>query len=425
MATVTVAGAGYVGLVTSACLAHLGHDVRCIEIDEGRLGTLKSGQLPIWEPGLDELVDRTTRFGHLSFSGDLPAATREADFIFIAVPTPTTPSGEADVSAVLEVAGAIKPVARAGAVIVVKSTVPVGTGEQVASIAGPGLAVVSNPEFLREGSAVRDFLEPDRVVIGAEDSDVGEAVASLYSGLDAPIIFCDRRSAELGKYAANSYLATRLSFINEVSRICAATGADIGAVTSILGSDPRIGPQYLKPGLGWGGSCLPKDVAALAHTARTAGASDFMLAATLRSNAAQIDFLLDALDSALDGIKGRTVAFMGASFKAGTDDTRDSPAIFAASRVLDGGATVRIHDPVALDGASVREPRLIPVSDLQALPEGADAIVVATDWPEYLNVNWGKFSRIMGGDLVFDARNALQPERIRAAGLRYMSFGRA
>lgn len=424
LASLTVLGAGYVGLVTSACFAWLGHNVRCVEPDSSRLSRIRDGVLPIREPGLDKLVRQASANGSLQFTGNIEESLSGSSFAFLAVPTPESANGESDLSAVISVSEAIRHYADPGAVVVIKSTVPVGTGDRVASMLGDALPVVSNPEFLREGTAVQDFLEPDRIVIGAEDQQAAEAVAGLYSRIDTPVMVTDRKSAELAKYASNAYLAVRLSFANEIARISQATGADIDQITGIMAADHRIGPHYLRTGIGWGGSCLPKDVAALAHTAQTAGAEPYMLRAAQEANAEQIEFLVSTLERQLGGLAGKIVAMMGTAFKPGTDDVRESPAIAAARRLVRAGAHVRVHDPLALANTAIVAPELELAGDIETLILGTDAVILSTDSPEYLSVEWEQISRSMRGDLVFDARNALDADGVRRAGLRYASYGR-
>ena len=424
MASITVIGAGYVGLVSAACFASLGHTVRCVEKSPERLSKIRDNQLPISEPSLDGLVARGQASGALSFSGEIDESLNGSEFAFVAVPTPQTPSGAADMSAVMAVCGDIAEHAAPGSIVTLKSTVPVGAGDHVASMLGPDLPVVSNPEFLREGSAVRDFLLPDRILIGASEATHAEAVASLYAGISAPVMVCDRRSAELAKYASNSYLATRLSFINEIARICDATGADIDQVSRAMSFDPRIGSLYLSAGIGWGGSCLPKDVAALAATAERVGVEPHMLRAAQVSNDAQIETMVHALDRELDGLEGKVIALMGLSFKAGTDDTRESPALAAAARLAAAGAIVRGHDPLATIESGESSPTIHICDSVDGLTREADAVILSTDWAEYLSLDWSRVASVMRGRLVFDARNALSPKAVEDSGLRYLSFGR-
>lgn len=424
MAAVTVIGAGYVGLVTSACFAWLGHNVRCVETDASRISHIRSGSLPFQEPRLNQLVSSTTASGNLLLTGEIEESLTGSSFAFLAVPTPPFENGEPDLRAVMSSAGVIKENAADGTIVVIKSTVPVGTGDSVALMLGDVFPVVNNPEFLREGTAVQDFLEPDRIVIGAEDQRVADAVARLYSRIDAPVMTTDRKSAELAKYASNAYLAVRLSFANEISRISQATGADIDRVMGIVAADHRIGPHYLRTGIGWGGSCLPKDVAALTHTAGSAGIEPHMLNAAQVANAEQIEFLVSTLTRQLGDLDGKIIGMMGTAFKPGTDDVRESPAIVAAKRLVLAGAHVRVHDPIALANTAVVAPELERSVDLDVLTSGSDAVILATDAPEYLSVDWERVALSMRGDTIFDARNALDADSVRRAGLRYTGYGR-
>lgn len=425
---VAVVGAGYVGLVTSACLAELGHQVVCLEVDERRLRELQRGSLPIYEPGLDELVQRGVRAGRLRFKGTFPAAVSGARFVFIAVPTPPLEDGRANTthvfSAVREVLGMAEP----GTIIVVKSTVPVGTGESLAHLARAlgrvDVRVVSNPEFLRQGSAVDDFLSPDRIVVGAEDEMAGEAVAALYRGLTAPLMTCDRRSAELAKYAANALLATRISFMNEVAAVCEATGADVDEVARIVGADERIGPHFLRAGLGWGGSCFPKDVLALAATAATHGADVPILDAVFAVNLRQRDVALNHLLHAVSDRDDPVVAVLGLSFKPNTDDLRGSPALEVIGRLLENGVRVRAHDPVAMSRARAAMPAVEYGSDAYEVADGADALLLATEWPEYVRLDWARVRELMRGTSIVDGRNVLDQRLLRRLGFIYVSFGR-
>ncbi len=424
MSAITVIGAGYVGLVTSACFASLGHNVRCVEPDSMRLDQILEGKLPIYEPGLDNLVEETSANGSLQFVGAIEESLGGSEFAFLAVPTPPMSDGSSDLSAVMSVTDQLKEHAEDGTVVVIKSTVPVGTGDTVAATLDGRLPVVSNPEFLREGAAVKEFMEPDRIVIGADDEAPASAVASLYDGLESEVILTDRRSAELAKYASNAYLAVRLSFMNEIARISQATNADIDSITNVLATDHRIGPYYLKTGIGWGGSCLPKDVSALQHSGVTAGVETHMLKAAQVANAEQIEFLVSTLKDELDGLSGKLIGMLGTAFKAGTDDVRESPAIAAARRLVEEGAEVRVHDPLALENTARVAPELIQFDDTEKLTTGTDAVILSADWPEYGSIDWNKVSQSMRGNLVFDARNALDAGTLRTAGLKYASYGR-
>lgn len=412
------------GLVTSACFASLGHNVRCVEPQPDRLDRIRDGELPIREPGLDDLVQETVASGLLQFTGSIDESLSGSRFAFLAVPTPQTSSGEPDTSAVMSVAERTATYGEPGTIVVIKSTVPVGTGACVESILGGSMTVASNPEFLREGSAVKDFMTTDRVVVGARDETVARSVGDLYKDLDTRFFFTDTESAELAKYASNAYLAVRLSFVNEIARISDAVGADIDQVTEILGADHRIGSHYLKTGIGWGGSCLPKDVAALTHFSREAGVEPHMLTAAQVANSAQIDFLVATLEKHLGELDGKVIAMLGAAFKAGTDDVRESPALTAAMRLASMNVEVRVHDPLALRNAAMIAPELHHETDMTILTSGADAVILSTDWPQYQALDWVQVAGSMRGRLVFDARNALNKEVVERAGLNYAAYGR-
>lgn len=426
MATITVIGAGYVGLVTGACLARLGHFVTCLEVDEQKLGRLQAGVLPIYEPGLDEIVNDSVTAGRLRFSGDYAGTLPAAEFAFIAVATPSGENGEADLSYVHTAVRQTLEHARPGLVLITKSTAPVGTGEDIARIVGasglPGVEVASNPEFLRQGSAVSDFLNPDRIVVGAETPLVARRVARLYAGIEAPVVFTDRRSAELAKYAANAFLAARISFINEIAGVCEATGADIEEVSNIVGLDRRIGPAYLRAGLGWGGSCFPKDVLALTETARQSGCESTILDAVFDVNARQRERMFEQIREEVGPFGA--VAVLGLAFKPHTDDLRGSPAIDIVGRLMEEGIDVRSHDPVAAPNAQRLLPNLATFQTPAEAIEGADVVLLATEWPEYLELDWRQAASLMRGNVVFDGRNVLDADTLTAAGLSYRGIGR-
>lgn len=425
-AGVCVVGAGYVGLVTAACLAELGHRVSALETDVLRLAVLRAGELPFHEPGLGCLVSRNRRTGRLRFTADRREALSEVRYVFITVQTPSGLNGGSDVRHVMNAVRSVLPVLAPRSIVLVKSTVPVGTADELEDLlrlAGRGdVDVASNPEFLRQGSAVGDFLSPDRIVIGAREERVAKAVRALYSGVRAPVITCTRRSAELAKYAANAYLAARISFMNEVSALCETLDADIDDVRQVLGSDRRIGPSHLSAGLGWGGSCLPKDVRALAHMAARNGCPTPMLDAVSLVNERQREQALRRIRQGAPG-PGATVGVLGLAHKPGTDDVRGSPALDIIDKLLEEGMHVRAHDPLTPAGAVMRD-GLICAGDPYEAARGCDALLLATEWPEYLELRWDKMARLMRGDTVVDGRNVLDAKAVRAAGLRYLSFGR-
>ena len=427
MAQLAVVGAGYVGLVTAACLSEFGHRVTCIEVDEGRLSRLQAGDLPIHEPGLSELVSEHTRDGVLQFTSDYTAIAA-AEFVFIAVPTPSREDGSADTNYVLQAVASLTPHARPGSVIVIKSTVPVGTADKIAALASvlaAGMEVVSNPEFLRQGTAVHDFLAPDRVVVGASSTQAATRVTQLYEGLEAPIVIVDRQSAELGKYTANALLATRISFMNEISRIASAVHADVDDIALIVGMDRRIGPAFLKAGLGWGGSCFPKDVLALCSIAATNGCRTTILEAVYETNERQREHAAELLLDAVGTIQDPVVAILGLAFKPNTDDVRGSPALAIAQRLLKKGVIVRAHDPFALVNASRVLPGVDYRPDAYSTLDGADALLLATEWEEYSALDWALVRETMRGKTVLDGRNALNGVFLGELGFRYWSFGRA
>jgi UDPglucose 6-dehydrogenase len=424
---VTVLGAGYVGLVTGACLAELGHRVVVTEVDVQRLRALRSGMMPIREDGLDEIVERQAASGRLRFGDASDADLSESDLVMIAVGTPSLPDGRVDLA---HVERAVRQVAVEAprALVVVKSTVPPGTAARLERMAhdegAPGVRVVSNPEFLREGRAVQDFMHPDRIVIGARRDEDAATVRRLYTALEARVVCCLPEEAELAKYAANSLLAARISFINEMSAIADRVGADISSVASIVGSDARIGPAFLGAGLGWGGSCFPKDVHGLAHVARDLGLDAPMLHATIEANQRQRERALAVALEVLDGRSDARVAVLGLSFKPRTDDVRESPALWLAGALHDHGFVVRATDPWALPNAERGGPRITYTLDAMHAVKGADLVILATEWPEFVGLDWRAVGRQMRGITVLDARNALDAAAVRAAGLAYRSLGR-
>src|SRR5580692_9229512 len=435
-----VFGVGYVGLVTGTGLAELGHDVLCVDIDPERVRQLQDGLIPIYEPGLGDLVRRNERAGRLRFSTEVTAPFDEADAYFVAVGTPPGPDGSADVSAVLKAAEHIAEVAKRPALIVIKSTVPVGTCDasqaRADARAKVRLEVVSNPEFLKEGAAVQDFFRPDRIVLGARSEEARETLRTLYAPLQLSgerVVMTDPRSSELTKYASNTMLAMRVSFMNELARLCHVTGADIHAVRLGVGSDSRIGKRFLYAGPGYGGSCFPKDVQALHHLGRSHGIPMRLAEATHLANEEQAHFLANLVGQALGGLTGKTVAFWGLAFKPETDDIRDAPSIKLANALLGQGASVVGHDPegarnfakaMAQHGSRVK----VVDRDYDAL-DGAHALVLLTEWRSYRAPNFSEIrKRLDGGSgasapLVVDARNVWRPADVVRAGLRYQGIG--
>jgi UDPglucose 6-dehydrogenase len=417
-----VVGAGYVGLVTGACLAHVGHRVACADRDEGRVAQLGDGRMPIYEPGLEELVADGSRRGRLSFSTDLPGVVHGADVVFIAVDTPQGEDGSADLSYIEAAARQIGPVLPVEAVVVNKSTVPVGSTRVVERVLGrDDVTVVSNPEFLREGSAVHDFLHPDRIVIGSDDQSAAVRVAALYIGVTAPIIVTDPASAETIKYASNAFLATKISFVNAIAAVCEAVGADVKDVVLGMGYDTRIGHEFLRPGPGYGGSCFPKDTRALVHIAETAGYDFDLLRGVITVNEEQFHRVVAKVRSMLDRpLDGTRVAVWGLTFKARTDDTRDSPALRVVELLQEGGARVAAYDP------AVKGPiqGLQPANDPYTVCEGADVLVVLTEWDEFRWVDFEKVAHLMAAPRVVDARNLLDKPALERRGFTYAGIGR-
>ncbi len=429
MANVCVIGAGYVGLVSGACLAELGHSVTCLEIDSKRLSSLQSAEVPFHEPGLSELVERHSRAERLRFTSEYSQAIPQAEYAFIAVNTPQGAEGRADTGFVFAAVRSVLEHATDMLVLVTKSTVPVGTGDEIAHLAEEQgrfpIAVVSNPEFLREGTAVHDFLHPDRVVVGASDTWAGAAVAELYAGLDAPVVTTTRRAAELAKYTANAFLAARISFMNEISSVCDAVGVDVEDVARIVGSDPRIGPAFLRAGLGWGGSCFPKDVQALAVTAATHGCRTPILEGVFRQNVRQRERAAEMLLASVGHLPDPTIGVLGLAFKPGTDDLREAPALAVAARLLEAGVRVRAHDPVAVPNAREIAPDIHYCADAYEAVTDCDAVLLATEWPEYLGLDWARARSLMRGAVILDGRNVLDARLLRTLGVTYLSFGRS
>jgi UDPglucose 6-dehydrogenase len=423
---VAVVGTGYVGLTTGACLAHLGHRVTCVDIDEAKVERLRRAEIPIREDGLEELVVEGLRSGRLEFSTDTTAAVTDAEFVCLCVPTPERADGTADLSFIESAASAMAPHLQPGTVVINKSTVPVGSTNFVADALGrDDVSVVSNPEFLREGSSVHDFLHPDRVVIGAEDEQAALRLISLYVGLTAPVIVTDPRSAELIKYASNAYLATKLSFINEIAALAEALGADMEDVALGVGSDPRIGRNYLNPGPGWGGSCLPKDTQALLRMGEHAGHELVLLRSVVDVNDAQYERMVDKVAELVGApLVGRRVAVWGLTFKAGTDDLRRSPALEVVRRLLERGAEVHAYDPAITAGHDVGASVKV-LGDPYDACDGADVLLVLTEWPEFKRLDLDLVAERLEERRVVDTRNLLDRAALRRTGFDYRGVGRA
>lgn len=430
MAKICVIGTGYVGLVTGTCFSDIGHQVVCLDIDESRIKQLQKGQMPIYEPGLEQVIEQNVRAGRLAFSTNYRESLSGADFAFIAVGTPSSDDGDADMQYVKKAAISIAEHLDHPIIIVNKSTVPVGTGDWVAEIIQdlnsqdvPEFSVVSNPEFLREGSAVSDFMNPDRVVLGSTDAEAAQKVADLYETLRAPIMITDLRTAEMIKYASNAFLAARISFINEMATICESLGADVRQVAKGMGMDKRIGPSFLEAGLGWGGSCFPKDVKALAHMADTRGAHPQLLQAVMDINHNQRISAVKKLEQALGSLRGRLIGVLGLSFKPNTDDIRDAPSLDIIRMLLDGGAEVQAFDPQAMAASKAEIPQIILCDNPYAVAEGVDALLLATEWNEFKSLDFQRIKNNMRGDVILDGRNIWDEQDLHEMGFTYMGIG--
>jgi UDPglucose 6-dehydrogenase len=429
---IAVVGSGYVGLVLGACLAETGNDVTCIDKVASKVRSLRRGIIPIYEPGLEEMVKRNRAEKRLEFTTDLPKAVRAARVVFIAVGTPQHEDGSADLTHVLAVAREIAKAMNEYKVIVDKSTVPVGTAARVRDIiareTSHPFSVVSNPEFLKQGAAVEDFLKPDRVVIGVEDDRARQLMVDLYAPYTrtgAPIMVMDTASAEMCKYAANAMLATKISFMNEVANVCEAFGANVDQVRKAIGSDRRIGPSFLFPGIGFGGSCFPKDIKALIKFSGDSGYDFQILKAVDRVNQAQKVRFIGKLESHFGSLKGRTIAIWGLSFKPRTDDMREAPAIPLIKRLLEAKAKVQAFDPQARTVAKGIFGNKITIADKSySALKGADALVIATEWNEFREPDFARMRKLMQTPVIFDGRNIYSPEQMKAHGFTYYSVGR-
>ena len=430
---ISVVGTGYVGLVVGACLAETGNNVCCADIDQKKIERLRKNDIPIYEPGLEPLVERNQKLGRLSFTTNIPEAVASAEVLFIAVGTPPGEDGAADLKFVLQVASLVGRHMEREMVVVTKSTVPVGSAAQVAAeIAKEAkfpFHVCSNPEFLKEGDAVEDFMRPDRVVIGAESTHARKVIADVYAPFvrtGKPILLMDIASAEMTKYAANGMLATRISFMNEIANLCDEVGANVDFVRRGIGSDSRIGASFLFPGPGYGGSCFPKDVKALVKLAQDRGVPLDVLAAVESANERQKRILISKIRTALGGeLKGRRIALWGLAFKAGTDDMREAPSLTLIDALLDEGVSICAHDPAAMDHARALVGNRIDYAETnyEAL-EGADALVVVTDWNEYRHPDFARVKRTLKQPVIVDGRNLYDVEKMRELGVRYVSIGR-
>jgi len=431
MKNICVIGIGYVGLVTGACLADLGNKVICLNRDQRKSDNLKKGILPIFEPGLEEIVRRNYEAGRLNFTTSYDEALKEAEFVFIAVGTPSGTEGEADLAHVNAAATEVARRLTRPLIIVNKSTVPIGTGDWVADLVRESMPdpsvpfwVVSNPEFLREGSAVYDFMNPDRIVLGSTSFEAARRVAELYYPLQAETIITDLRTAEMIKYASNAFLATKISFINEIANICEALGADVKEVAKGMGSDKRIGHAFLGAGVGWGGSCFPKDVKALVHMAATHGAHPQLLRAVMEINYDQRKRVIQKLRDILGGFRGKTVGVLGLAFKPNTDDMRDAPSIEIIHMLQHEGAQVKAYDPVAIETAKRVLKDITYCQNAYEVAEGADALILVTEWNEFKQLDMARIKESMRQPVLLDGRNIYDPAKMKELGFIYRGVGR-
>lgn len=426
-----VVGVGYVGLTTGACLAHIGHTVVCGDVDEAKIARLRNGEIPIVEEGLSEIVTEGILAGRLEFVVGATEVAQRCDIVFLCVPTPQDDDGSADLTYIKAASAEIGPVLREGAIVVNKSTVPVGTTVVVDDvIQRADITVVSHPEFLREGTAVNDFLHPDRVVVGADDRSAAEKVAALYSSIDTQVIITDAASAETIKYAANGFLAMKISFVNAVAAMCEAVGADVVDVVEGIGSDRRIGREFLRPGPGWGGSCFPKDSHALVHVAASHGYDFSMMRGVIEVNTEQRERMVRKVQHAagVTDLSGTTISVLGLTFKAGTDDLRDSPSLAVISRLRELGATVKAFDPTTTGALSALQQSFLEGINVEQSVDdaiaGGDVLVLLTEWPEFRSLDLEHTKELLAGTAIVDTRNLLDPQSVRAAGLRYDGVGR-
>jgi UDPglucose 6-dehydrogenase len=430
MRRICVIGVGYVGLVTGTCFADLGHQVTCVDVDESKIEKLRAGGLPIYEPGLEEMVRRNAHAGRLNFTSSYQEGLTNAEFAFIGVGTPQGSGGEADLKYVRSAAKSIAKVMDHSLIIVNKSTVPIGTGDWVSDIVHRyqsqpvEFSVVSNPEFLREGSAINDFMNPDRIVLGSLDPEAAAQVAQLYLALRAPIMITDLRTAEMVKYASNAFLATRISFINEISSVCEALGADVKEVAVGMGYDKRIGPDFLDAGIGYGGSCFPKDVQALAHMAAIHGCHPQLLRAVMDINRDQRRQVIHKLRELLGTLDEKVIGVLGLAFKPNTDDMREAPSVELIHLLQSEGSRIQAYDPVAMINANLYLHDVTLCQDAYEAAQGADALVVVTEWNEFKHLSLPKLKEIMRQPIVVDGRNIYDADQMQALGFVYRGMGR-
>ncbi len=430
---IAVIGTGYVGLVTGACFAEFGVDVTCVDIDAEKIARLIAGEMPIYEPGLEQLVSKNTQSGRLRFTTDIKQAVEQALVIFLAVGTPPTADGSPDMSFVEAAARSVAEHMNGYKVVVTKSTVPIGTGERLRKLIREHLksrlnfGIVSNPEFLREGAAINDFMRPDRVVIGSRDEEAVAIMRDLYRPLyliEAPFVLTSLEAAELTKYAANAFLATKISFINEIANLCESIGCDVHDVARAIGMDRRIGSKFLHPGPGFGGSCFPKDTRALASVAQEFGCDSMIVDAVIEVNRRQRQAMIPKIEKLVGELKGKTVAILGLAFKPETDDMREAPAVDIITGLIERGATVRAYDPVAMSEAAKVLPEVSYAEDEYEAVKGADALVFVTEWNQFRALDMSRIRDLMSSPKIADLRNMYDPADMRELGFDYIGVGR-
>ncbi|MBI5407891.1 MAG: UDP-glucose/GDP-mannose dehydrogenase family protein [Nitrospirae bacterium] len=430
---IAVIGSGYVGLITGACFAEFGINVTCVDNDEKKIQAMRKGVVPFYEPGLEELLQRNTKAGRMHFTTNIAEAVDNSLVIFIAVGTPPRGDGSAEMKYVENVAKEIASHITSYKVIVTKSTVPVGTGEKIRRIISKNLKenidfdVASNPEFLREGAGIEDFMRPNRVVIGASSAQAVAIMKDLYRPLyliETPIIITDVKTAELIKYASNAFLATKISFINEIANLCENVGADVQVVAKGMGLDRRIGPKFLHAGPGYGGSCFPKDTLALLQIGKENNVNMGIIGATVNANERQKEKTADKILAALAPIKGKSICILGLSFKPNTNDLRDAPALFIINKLMKAGARIRAFDPVAMEDARGSLPKVTYCKDPYDAAKGAEGVVIVTEWNQFRNLDLGRIKKLAKGEFFFDLRNIYEPDRLRKMGFKYYSVGR-
>ena len=432
MKNICVVGVGYVGIITAACFADLGNKVVALDIDEEKIAGLKAGKMPIYETGLKDLIDRNRKANRIRFTSSYEDGLKDAEFVFIAVGTPSGVDGEADLQYVASAARSIADHTHDGLIIINKSTVPVGTGDWVSDIVreqnpdAGNFSVVSCPEFLREGSAISDFMQPHRIVVGSLNAEAADKVAQLHLPLRAPIVVTDLRTAEMIKYASNAFLATKISFINEIANICEDLGADVMEVSNGMGFDSRIGSAFLNAGIGYGGSCFPKDVKALAYMAEKSGRHPQLLNSVMEINNIRRGMAVEQAKSLLgsEDLSGKVIGLLGLSFKPNTDDMRDAPAVTIANLLIKSGATVRAYDPIAMDEAANLLPDVEMVNSPYMMAEGCDLLMVITEWNEFRQLDLTRIKEAMNKPVLYDGRNIYDPDKMAEIGFNYRGVGR-